>query len=226
MTLDPSWATALADEFKKPYFAELAAFLREERKNGLVYPPPNRLFAAFNATPFDEVKVVILGQDPYHGRGQAHGLAFSVLPGTALPPSLKNIYKELEQDVGCRKVRHGYLLRWAERGVLLLNSVLTVRAEQPGSHRGRGWEIFTDEVIRRLGGRDRPLVFVLWGRYAREKFGLIDSNRHPVVSSAHPSPLSAASGFFGSKPFSRANAYLEALDQAPIDWQLPEEDGG
>jgi uracil-DNA glycosylase len=222
MTFDPAWKAVLADEFKKAYFIELAAFLREERKQGVVYPPADQLFTAFGAASYDRVKVVILGQDPYHQAGQAHGLSFSVPRGVPLPPSLKNVYKELEQDMGCRKVRHGYLLNWAERGVLLLNSVLTVRAGQPGSHQGRGWETFTDEVIRKLSGRERPVVFVLWGRYAREKIRFIDTDRHPVVSSPHPSPFSAASGFFGSKPFSLTNGYLEALDQEPIDWQLPE----
>lgn len=221
MPLHPSWKAALAGEFEKPYFRALAEFLRAERQQGIVYPPPNQLFSALDATAFDQVKVVILGQDPYHG-GQAHGLSFSVLPGVPLPPSLKNIYKELEKDLGCRKVGHGYLMAWAERGVLLLNSVLTVRAGQPGSHAGRGWETLTDEAIRQLNARQQPLVFVLWGRYAREKLALIDTERHPVVHSPHPSPFSAASGFFGSKPFSQVNGYLEALDQAPIDWQLPE----
>lgn len=222
MTLHPSWHAVLAAEFGKPYFRELAEFLRAERQEGPVYPPPDQLFSAFNATPFDAVKVVILGQDPYHGAGQAHGLAFSVPPGVPLPPSLKNVYKELEKDLGCRKVRHGHLMAWAERGVLLLNSVLTVRGGQAGSHAGRGWETLTDEAIRQLSARARPLVFVLWGRHAREKLSLIDTDRHPVVRSAHPSPFSAASGFFGSRPFSQANGYLEALEQDPIDWQLPE----
>jgi len=222
MPLHPSWRSALSAEFEKPYFRGLVEFLRQERAQETVYPPRDQLFTAFNATPFDAVKLVILGQDPYHGPGQAHGLSFSVPPGAALPPSLKNIYKELEHDLGCRKVRHGCLMAWAERGVLLLNSVLTVRAGQPGSHQGRGWEAFTDEVIRQLSERPRPVVFVLWGRHARDKRSLIDTDRHPVVQSAHPSPFSAASGFFGSKPFSQANGYLEALDESPIDWQLPD----
>lgn len=222
MTLHPSWKAVLADEFRKPYFLELAKFVKEERAKGPVYPPPDQLFSAFNETPFDRVQVVILGQDPYHGPGQAHGLSFSVLPGVPVPASLKNIYKELEKDLGCRKVGHGHLLSWAERGVLLLNSVLTVRQGQPGSHQGRGWEQLTDSVIQQLSARSRPLVFILWGRQAREKISLIDTGRHPIIQSAHPSPYSAASGFFGSKPFSTANGYLEALDQTPIDWQLPE----
>ena len=222
MVLHPSWKAVLRDEIPKPYFRELAEFVRGERERGPVYPPADQVFKAFNTTPFDDVKVVILGQDPYHGAGQAHGLSFSVPPGIPIPPSLKNIYKELENDVGCRKVRHGYLLSWAERGVLLLNSVLTVRAGQAGSHQGRGWEHLTDEAIRQLSARERPLVFLLWGRYAREKLRLIDTDRHPVIQSAHPSPFSAADGFFGSKPFSQCNGYLEAIDQAPIDWQLPE----
>jgi len=223
MALHPSWKAVLASEFGKPYFRQLAEFLRTEREQGPVYPPPDQLFSAFNATPFDQVKVVILGQDPYHRPGQAHGLSFSVPPGVPPPASLKNIYKELQNDLGCRKVRHGHLLTWAERGVLLLNSVLTVREGQPGSHQGRGWETLTDEAIRQLSARQRPLVFVLWGRHAREKLSLIDTDRHPVVQSAHPSPYSASSGFFGSKPFSQVNGFLEALEQAPIDWQLPED---
>lgn len=222
MALHPSWKSVLRDEVRKPYFQELADFVRAERDRGPVYPPADQLFTAFNTTPFDQVKVVILGQDPYHGAGQAHGLSFSVQPGVPLPPSLKNVYKELENDAGCRKVRHGHLLAWAERGVLLLNSVLTVREGQPGSHHGRGWEHLTDAAISQLSARARPVVFILWGRYAREKASLIDNGRHPIIQSAHPSPYSAASGFFGSKPFTQANGFLEALDQSPIDWQLPD----
>jgi uracil-DNA glycosylase len=222
-TLDPTWHVALGDEFSKPYFRELAAFLKEERQRATVYPPPTQLFTAFRATPYDKANVVILGQDPYHGERQAHGLSFSVLPGVPPPPSLKNIYKELEQDVGFRKPKHGYLMAWAEQGVFLLNSVLTVRAQQPGSHRNRGWETFTDQVIETLNIRDAPVVFVLWGRHAREKLRLIDTNRHAVVESTHPSPMSAAQGFFGSRPFSQVNDYLEALEHPLIDWQLPDE---
>jgi uracil-DNA glycosylase len=218
--LDPTWQAALADEFKKPYFQELGAFVKEERQKATVYPPPNQLFTAFRSTPYDKANVVILGQDPYHGEGQAHGLSFSVLPGVPPPPSLKNIYKELEQDVGFRKPKHGYLMAWAEQGVFLLNSVLTVRAQQPGSHRDRGWETFTDKVIETLNAREAPVVFVLWGRYAREKIRLIDTNKHAVLESAHPSPMSAHNGFFGSKPFSQVNAYLESLGHPQVDWQL------
>lgn len=219
--LDPTWHAVLATEFKKPYFRDLAAFLKEERQKATVYPPPKQLFTAFRVTPYDRANVVILGQDPYHGEGQAHGLSFSVLPGVAPPPSLKNIYKELEQDVGFTQPKHGYLMTWAERGVFLLNSVLTVRAQQPGSHRDHGWETYTNRVIESLNARERPVVFVLWGRFAREKIHLIDTNVHPVVESPHPSPMSAHNGFFGSKPFSQVNAYLDALGHPPIDWQLP-----
>lgn len=217
-----SWVPVLRDELRKPYFRALAEFLAVERAAGAVYPPANQLFTAFRATPYDGANVVILGQDPYHGPGQAHGLSFSVLPGVAVPPSLQNIYKELEQDVGCRKVRHGHLLPWARQGVFLLNSALTVRSGQPGSHLDR-WEPFTDKVIEILNEREAPVVFVLWGRHARSKNRLIDSNKHPVVESVHPSPMSAANGFFGSRPFSQVNNYLEALGYPTIDWQLPEE---
>lgn len=221
-TLDPTWLAALGDEFAKPHFRALKTFLDEERKQGTVYPPPTQLFTAFRATPYDKANVVILGQDPYHGPGQAHGLSFSVLPGVPVPPSLQNVYKELEKDVGCRKVRHGYLLPWAEQGVFLLNSALTVRAGQPGSHASQ-WEPFTDRVIEVLSARDTPVVFVLWGRHARGKLRLIDTDKHPVVESSHPSPFSAASGFFGSRPFSQVNSYLDALELPPISWQPPDE---
>jgi uracil-DNA glycosylase len=218
--IDSSWRAVLEDEFRKPAFRELADFLKSERASGTVYPPPDQLFTAFRVTPYDAANVVILGQDPYHGPGQAHGLSFSVLPGVRVPPSLKNIYKELEQDLDCRQVEHGYLLPWAQQGVFLLNSALTVRAGQPGSHQER-WAPFTDSVIAALNARPEPVVFVLWGRHAREKLRLIDTDKHPIVQSAHPSPMSATSGFFGSRPFSQVNGYLEAIDHAPIDWQLP-----
>jgi len=216
----PSWKTALGSEFKKPYFQALVNFVRQERATTTVYPPSGAVFAAFNATPLDEVRVLILGQDPYHGRKQAHGLCFSVLPETLAPPSLQNIFKELRSDVGCPIPTHGHLLKWAEQGVFLLNSVLTVRAHAAGSHRDQGWETFTDAVIRLLSDRDRPMVFVLWGRYARDKASLIDAEKHVVVESAHPSPMSANKGFFGSKPFSKVNVALEMFGGRPIDWRL------
>lgn len=219
--IDASWVEAIGDELRKPSFRELADFLKSERRAGTVYPPPDQLFTAFRVTPYDAATVVILGQDPYHGPGQAHGLSFSVLPGVRVPPSLKNVYKELEQDVGCRQVRHGYLLPWAQQGVFLLNSALTVRAGQPGSHSER-WAPFTDKVIEALNARAEPVVFVLWGRHAREKIRLIDTDRHPIVESAHPSPMSATAGFFGSRPFTQVNGYLEALGHPTIDWQLPD----
>lgn len=217
--IDASWTAVIGDEFRKPEFRALAEFLKAERAAGTVYPPPDQLFTAFRVTPYHAANVVILGQDPYHGPGQAHGLSFSVLPGVRVPPSLKNIYKELKQDVGCRQVEHGYLLPWAQQGIFLLNSALTVRAGQPGSHQER-WTPFTDSVIAALNARLEPVVFVLWGRHAREKIRLIDTYKHPVVQSAHPSPMSAASGFFGSRPFSQVSGYLEALGHPPINWQL------
>lgn len=219
--MHPSWKEQIGSEVEKPYFQELADFLREERAQHTVFPAKDQVFTAFKVTPFDQVRVLILGQDPYHNADQAHGLSFSVLPGVKPPPSLLNIYKELASDVGCAPPKHGYLLSWAEQGVFLLNATLTVRAHSPGSHQGKGWETFTDAAISKLSARDRPLVFILWGRYAREKVSLIDTNKHLVLESAHPSPMSASNGFFGSKPFSKANAALEALGEKAIDWQLP-----
>jgi uracil-DNA glycosylase len=216
-----SWKRLLADEFTKPYFKDLIEFVRKEREQHVVFPPSNQVFEALRLTPFDETKVLILGQDPYHNAGQAHGLSFSVLRGITPPPSLQNIYKELSQDVGFKPPSHGCLTYWAEQGVLLLNSVLTVRAHAPGSHQGKGWESFTDAIIRKLDARDRPLVFVLWGNYARKKSELINSNRHLIIESPHPSPMSARYGFFGSKPFSQVNEGLKALGMAPVTWQLP-----
>ncbi len=217
-----SWKEQLAGEFKKDYFRQLAAFVEDERRKNVVYPGPGDIFNAFEVTPYDRANVLILGQDPYHGPGQAHGLCFSVQPGVRPPPSLLNIYKELEADVGFRSPKHGHLLHWAKQGVFLLNAVLTVRAGEPGSHQGRGWETFTDEVIRRLNAREKPVVFVLWGRYARDKKGLIDGGRHTIIESAHPSPMSADKGFFGSRPFSKVNRALEASGLPAIDWQLPD----
>jgi uracil-DNA glycosylase len=218
--MHPSWKAVLADEFAKPYFRELAEYVKAERKAHTVFPPPGQVFEAFKVTPYDQAKVCILGQDPYHNAGQAHGLCFSVQPGVTPPPSLVNIYKELEADLGCKRPKHGYLMRWAEQGVFLLNAVLTVRAHSPASHRNIGWERFTDEVITKLNERETPVVFVLWGRYARSKGRYIDENRHLVVESTHPSPMSADKGFFGSRPFSQINAALAAEGQEPIDWQL------
>jgi uracil-DNA glycosylase len=217
--VDSSWKQALAGEFKKDYFPKLVAFVETERRNHTVYPPEGQVFTALKVTPLDSAKVVILGQDPYHGPGQAHGLAFSVKPGVPVPPSLLNIYRELHDDMGIPPASHGNLSRWAARGVLLLNTTLTVRANSPGSHQGQGWEAFTDAVIRILSRRTMPLVFILWGRYARQKGVLIDHGRHKVFESAHPSPLSAANGFFGSKPFSSTNLALATTGMGPINWE-------
>lgn len=216
-----SWKRLLADEFTQPYFKDLTEFVRAERENHVVFPPSSQVFEALRLTPYDEVRVLILGQDPYHNAGQAHGLSFSVPVGVALPPSLQNIFKELSEDVGFSPPGHGCLTHWAEQGVLLLNAVLTVRAHTPGSHKDKGWELFTDAIIRKLDARERPVVFVLWGVYARKKAGLIDSDRHLIIESPHPSPMSARSGFFGSSPFSQANEGLKALGEPPIAWQLP-----
>lgn len=217
--IEKSWKDALEAEFKKPYFEELTAFVKEEYANGPVYPHPEHIFRAFELTPFEAVRVVILGQDPYHGPKQAVGLSFSVEEGIALPPSLRNIYKELESDGG-EVVPHkdGDLSRWAKQGVLLLNATLTVRASAAGSHQGKGWEAFTDAVIKALSEEREHLVFILWGNYARTKGAHIDRAKHLVIESAHPSPFSARNGFFGSKPFSRANEYLVAHGKEPIEW--------
>lgn len=216
--IEPSWKKALADEFGQEYFNDLTAFVKNEYLTSTVYPKPQDLFRAFDLTPFDSVKVVILGQDPYHGEGQAVGLSFAVRSGVTLPPSLRNIYTELKDDLGVEVERNGDLTRWAQQGVLLLNATLTVRAGQAGSHQGRGWEKFTDAAITALSDKREHLVFILWGNYARQKKILIDISKHLVIESAHPSPFSAASGFFGSKPFSKANQYLISQGQEPIDW--------
>jgi uracil-DNA glycosylase len=212
------WNPVLRAEFTKPYWQELQAFVRAEREQRLVYPPHDEVFAALHLTPYAATRVLILGQDPYHGPKQAHGLCFSVRPGVAIPPSLVNIYKELHDDLGIEPPRHGNLESWARQGVLLLNTTLTVRAGQAASHQGKGWETFTDEVIRTVDSIDHPVVFILWGSHARKKKALIDTTRHTVIESAHPSPLSASNGFFGSKPFSRTNAALIAAGLEPIDW--------
>ena len=219
--MHPSWKEALADEIAKPYFRELAEFVRAERKGHVIFPPLGQVFEALRVTPFDKASVLILGQDPYHNADQAHGLCFSVQRGVKVPPSLFNIYRELADDVGFDHPGHGDLTYWAEQGVLLLNAVLTVRAHKPGSHQGRGWERFTDAVIRALQGRQEPVVFVLWGRYARNKRDLVEGPQHVIIESPHPSPMSASSGFFGSRPFSDVNAALGDFGRAPIDWQLP-----
>lgn len=216
--IEQSWKEALEEEFGKPYFESLAAFVKEEYKKGGVYPPPKDIFRAFELTPFKEVRVVILGQDPYHGAGQANGLSFAVGKDIRLPPSLQNIFKELEGDSGPLVHRNGDLSRWATQGVLLLNAILTVRAGAAGSHQSKGWEAFTDAAIQALSDKREHLVFILWGNYARQKGAHIDRNKHLVIESAHPSPFSAANGFFGSKPFSKANEYLRQNGKQEIDW--------
>ncbi|NBN96701.1 MAG: uracil-DNA glycosylase [Actinobacteria bacterium] len=217
MTTD--WNPLLRGEFEKPYWHQLQQFVRDERSSGVVYPRHEEVFAALHLTPYADVRVVILGQDPYHGAGQAHGLCFSVQHGVAVPPSLLNMFKELRDDLGISPASHGNLTKWAQQGVLLLNTTLTVRAGSAGSHHGKGWETFTDEVIRVVNTRDF-VVFVLWGANARRKKSLIDASRHTIIESAHPSPLSAHNGFFGSRPFSRINAALEASGHSTIDWAL------
>lgn len=218
--IDESWKEPLSGAFRAMSFRSLRTFLVSERQKHTVYPAGNKIFAAFDLTPFDKVNVVILGQDPYHGPGQAHGLCFSVPEGIPAPPSLVNIFKELESDLGITRPRHGNLEHWARQGVLLLNATLTVRANQAGSHQGKGWEPFTDEAIRQLSARRSGLVFMLWGRFAQAKATLIDSSRHLILRAAHPSPLSAYNGFFGCRHFSKANEYLVQNGQAPVDWSL------
>ncbi len=218
--IEKEWLEVLRTEFEKSYFTELKAFLTEEKKQYRVYPPGSRIFAAFDYTPFSKVKVVILGQDPYHGDGQAHGLCFSVPDGVALPPSLVNIYKELSTDLGIPVPKSGNLEKWARQGVLLLNATLTVRANQAGSHQRHGWENFTDEVIRQLSARQTGLVFILWGSYAQAKEALIDTSRHYVLKAVHPSPLSVYRGFFGCRHFSKTNELLLQAGKEPVDWRL------
>jgi uracil-DNA glycosylase len=213
----------LGDELHQPYLRQLTEFLDRERREHTIYPPEPDVFNALKLTPFDAVKVVILGQDPYHDENQAHGLAFSVRPGVTPPPSLRNIFRELQADVGCAKPANGSLEPWARRGVLLLNVVLTVRAHQPHSHRRKGWEQFTDAAIAAVGHKPDPVVFVLWGAPAQKKIPLIDTSRHTIVKAPHPSPLSAKTGFFGSRPFSAVNTALKAAGRPPIDWRLAPE---
>lgn len=222
--LDDSWLQRLQPEFDSGYMQQLREFLMQRKQaRAVIYPPGPEIFAALDTTPFDAVKVVILGQDPYHGPGQAHGLCFSVKPGVATPPSLINIYKELKDDIGFEIPRHGYLMNWAEQGVLLLNAVLTVERGRAGAHQNKGWERFTDAVIRHLNDEREGIVFLLWGSYAQKKAGFVDGNKHLVLRSPHPSPLSASRGFFGCKHFSQANRYLLQNGQDAVDWQLPME---
>jgi uracil-DNA glycosylase len=218
--IEEGWKKILWEEFQLSYFRELKDFLVEEKKKYTIYPPGKLIFNAFNQTPFERVKVVILGQDPYHGPGQAHGLCFSVPRGVPQPPSLVNIFKELHTDLGVSVPVHGNLEKWADRGVLLINATLTVRAGQAGSHQGRGWETFTNHVIEKISEIRNGVVFLLWGRYAQAKESLIDGGKHLILKAAHPSPLSAYNGFFGCRHFSRANAYLEQLGIKGIDWTL------
>jgi uracil-DNA glycosylase len=217
--MEASWKEVLKDEFGQEYFKQLRGFVKSEYQHAIVYPPPKHIFRAFELCPFEKVEVVILGQDPYHGPKQANGLCFAVSEGVNLPPSLQNIFKEIESDLGEKLIhRTGDLERWAKQGVLLLNATLTVRAHSAGSHQGKGWEQFTDLVIRTLSDKKENLVFILWGNYAKSKGAMIDWSKHEIIESAHPSPFSAAHGFFGSKPFSRTNQYLVAHSKKPIDW--------
>jgi uracil-DNA glycosylase len=217
--IEPSWKMHLKSEFEKPYFKELTSYIRDRYQYAIVYPSPQSIFRAFELCPFDNVEVVILGQDPYHGPKQANGLCFAVSEGINLPPSLQNIFKEIESDLGEKLVhRTGDLERWAKQGVLLLNATLTVEAHQAGSHQGKGWEQFTDAAIKALSDDRNHLVFILWGNYAKAKGAHIDRTKHLVIESAHPSPFSAYNGFFGSKPFSKANEYLASQGKKPIDW--------
>ena len=220
--LDPGWFKVLGEEFNKDYMRELRQFLVAQKESGkVIYPPGSQWFAAFNHTPFDRVRVVILGQDPYHGPRQAHGLCFSVLPGVKVPPSLVNMYQEMQEDLGIAPANHGCLTSWAKQGVLLLNATLTVEQANAGAHQGKGWEQFTDRAIRALNDQREGVVFLLWGSYAQKKGAFIDQSRHLVLKSVHPSPLSAYRGFFGCKHFSKTNDYLQKNGQPPIDWQLP-----
>ncbi len=216
--IESSWKAILQNEFQQPYFATLKAFLIEEKSKHKVYPPGSEIFAAFNHTPFDQVKVVIIGQDPYHGAGQAHGMCFSVRKGVTPPPSLKNIYKEIQDDIGGDIPTHGELTQWADQGVLLLNATLTVRAGQAGSHQNKGWEQFTDAVIGQVSQQKSGVVFLLWGNFAKQKAALIDAGKHHILTCPHPSPFAARYGFFGSKHFSKTNALLQQGGKEPIDW--------
>lgn len=219
--IDNDWLTCIQDEFKKPYYKELYTFIRQEYNTHVIYPPADNIFNAFHLTPLGEVKVLILGQDPYHGEHQAHGLCFSVLPDQPdLPPSLQNIYKELQDDLGCEIPNNGYLKKWAQQGVLMLNTVLTVRAHQAGSHQGKGWEQFTDAIIQAVNAQDRPIVYLLWGKPAQSKIPMLTNPKHLILKAPHPSPLSAYRGFFGCRHFSQTNEFLKKNGIAPIDWQI------
>lgn len=218
--IEPSWKEALKEEFSKPYFAELAEFVRKEYKSAKIYPPPKFVFRAFELCPFDKVRVIILGQDPYHGEGQANGLCFSVPEGVRMPPSLQNIYKEIQDDLGLKMPASGNLEHWAKQGIFLLNATLTVRAKNPGSHQNKGWEQFTDAVIRALSDKKENLVFILWGKYAQDKGVVVDQIKHFVLTAAHPSPYSASNGFFGCRHFSKTNEYLKQHGKKPIRWEL------
>ncbi|MCQ4084877.1 uracil-DNA glycosylase [Streptomyces sp. RB6PN25] len=219
--LPESWQAVLGEELDKPYFQELTEFVERERAGHKVFPPRNEVFSALEATPYDRVKVLLLGQDPYHGEGQAHGMCFSVRPGVKTPPSLRNVFKEMREELGHPIPDNGYLMPWARQGVLLLNAVLTVREGEANSHKGKGWEKFTDAVIRAVSQRPDPAVFVLWGNYAKKKLPLIDTDRHAVVQGAHPSPLSAKL-FLGSRPFTRIDKAIADQGHAPIDWRIPD----
>ncbi|MFY9259520.1 MAG: uracil-DNA glycosylase [Gallionella sp.] len=218
--METSWQSVLIEETRKPYFNALQQFVTQARTQNSVFPPAAEVFSALDLTPYAQVKVLILGQDPYHDDGQAHGLCFSVRPSVAIPPSLMNIFKELQSDLGCTLPNNGYLVPWAQQGVLLLNAVLTVQAHQANSHKDQGWETFTDAVIQAVNAKTERVVFVLWGAYARKKISLIDQTRHIVIESPHPSPLSAHRGFFGSRPFSKINAALREVGKPAIDWQI------
>ena len=218
--IENDWLPELEGEFQKTYYKELYAFVKSEYDSAQVFPPADDIFNAFHYTPLSDVKVVILGQDPYHNVGQAHGLCFSVKPEVAAPPSLVNIYKELHDDMGCYIPNNGYLVKWAKQGVLMLNTVLTVRAHMANSHRGKGWEEFTDAAIRTLNKQDRPMVFILWGRPAQTKKKMLNNPKHLILEAPHPSPLSAYNGFFGSRPFSKTNRFLQDNGLGPIDWQI------
>ncbi len=218
--LSDEWQNALAPEFSKPYYKDLFEFVKDENSKAVIYPPADDIFNAMHLTLLSKVKVMILGQDPYHGEHQAHGLSFSVLPKTDIPPSLQNIYQELHDDLGCDIPNNGYLKKWAEQGVLLLNTVLTVRAHQPNSHQGHGWEKFTDAIIQAVNAQDRPIVYMLWGKPAQSKIPMLKNPKHLILKAPHPSPLSAYRGFFGCKHFSQANTFLKENGQEPIDWQI------
>jgi uracil-DNA glycosylase len=219
--LHNDWSPIVEEEFQKPYYLFLRQFLVDEYNSRVIYPNKEDIFSALHLSSYANTKVVILGQDPYHGPGQAHGLSFSVKPGVKTPPSLQNMFQELQTDLGCTIPNNGYLVKWAEQGVLLLNSVLTVREGETNSHKGKGWELFTDRVIQALNGRAEPVVFILWGSHAGAKGSLIDASKHRIIRSPHPSPLSSYRGFFGSKPFSRANQYVLEFGGTSIDWQIP-----